>query len=130
MKQSVTRKSKSAEQPARLETGRRAWAIPPVDIRDAGDAIVLIADMPGVSKEGVKVTLDGTDLTIEGTRTVPTPEGQPLHQESSRLTYRRTFEVAPDIDTSRISARVADGVLTVTLPKAEAVKPRHIEVTD
>lgn len=130
MKQAVTRKAKSAEQPARPETSRRAWATPPVDIRDAGEAIVLVADMPGVGKEGVKVTLDGTQLTIEGERTVPMPEGQPLHQESSRLAYRRVFEIAPDIDAGRISARVADGVLTVTLPKAEAVKPRRIEVTD
>lgn len=103
---------------------------PPVDIREDKDAFILVADMPGVDKRGITVMLDGTDLTVTGERTATAPGGEELHRESSRRSFRRTFEIAPEIDSTRISARVADGVLTLTLPKAEAVKPRTIAVTD
>jgi len=103
---------------------------PPVDIREEPEAFILVADMPGVDKRGITVRLDGTDLTVTGERTVDYPAGEELHRESARRSYRRTFEIAPEIDSARISARVADGVLTLVLPKAEAVKPRTIAVTD
>lgn len=108
----------------------QTFVAPPVDIREDKDAFILVADMPGVDKRGVSVTLDGTDLTVTGERTVAAPAGEELHRESSHRSFRRTFEIAPVIDSARISARVADGVLTLTLPKTEAVKPRAIAVTD
>jgi HSP20 family protein len=103
---------------------------PPVDIREDKDAFILVADMPGVDKRGITVRLDSTDLTVTGERTVDYAAGEELHRESARRSYRRTFEIAPEIDSARISARVSDGVLTLTLPKAEAVKPLTIAVTD
>lgn len=103
---------------------------PPVDIREDKDAFILVADMPGVDKRGLTVRLDGTDLTVTGECTVDYPAGEELYRESAQRSYRRTFEIAPEIDSARISARVSEGVLTLTLPKAEAGKPRTIAVTD
>ena len=106
------------------------FTAPPVDIREEKDAFLLVADMPGVDKRGITVRLDGTDLTVTGERTVEYPNGVELHRETAGRSYRRTFEIAPEIDSTRISAQVANGVLRLTLPKTEAVKPRTIAVTD
>ena len=105
------------------------FAIPPVDIREEAEEFVLVADMPGVTKEGLEVTLDANELTLVGHR-APAPESREyLHRESRRPSYRRVFEIAPEIDAGRITAHIADGVLTVRLPKTEALKPRKIAIT-
>jgi HSP20 family protein len=118
------------------QTGRKnprqteeRFAIPPVDIREEADEFVLIADMPGVTKEGLEVTLDANELTLVGHRSPATENREYLHRESRRPSYRRVFEIAPEIDAGRITAHIADGVLTVRLPKAEALKPRKIAIT-
>jgi HSP20 family protein len=84
--------------------------------------------MPGVSKEGLELTLEGTEITITGRRQRETMPGQPLFRESRETSYRRVFELVPAIDTANISARMDQGVLTLTLPKSEKVKPRKITV--
>jgi HSP20 family protein len=66
---------------------------------------------------------------IIGRRSMPTIEGRLLHHESPREDYRRTFELDPSIDSNKISAKIDQGVLTLTLPKAEHVRPRKIAVS-
>lgn len=101
---------------------------PEVNIYETQDGYVLEAEMPGVNKEGLEITLENTEITITGRRQVETPAGQALFHESQDLAYRRVFELDPAIDTARVSARMDQGVLTLTLPKSERVKPRKISV--
>src|ERR1700752_383378 len=105
------------------------WS-PPVDIYETKDAYVLCAEMPGVRKDGLDITVEGTTLTIVGRRAEPQPVGTVVHRESKPIDYRRVFELDPTIDTAKIRARVEQGVVTVELPKAERVKPRKIKIAD
>jgi HSP20 family protein len=84
--------------------------------------------MPGVSKDGLDVTVEGTELTIVGRRNPETTAGAPLFRERHAADYRRAFELDPAIDTAKVAAKIEQGVLTVTLPKSEQVKPRKIAV--
>jgi len=102
---------------------------PDVDIVEDKNEYRLIADMPGVGKDGIEVLLEGNELTIVGRRSQEKEEGQYLIRESRPRNYRRTFVLDPEIDTSRIKARIEQGVLTIHLPKADAVKPRRIEIS-
>lgn len=110
------------------------FVAPSVDIAENPDEYVLEADMPGVGKKGVELLLEANELTIVGKRTPGTDKGpnKPtvLHRESVAADFRRVFVLDPVIDTSRITAEIDQGVLTVRLPKTEKVKPRTIPVTD
>ena len=106
----------------------RRFATPLVDIESTEDGYVLYAEMPGVSKDGIEVTVENGDLLIVGHRRPLDVSGEPIYRESRPYDFRRVYELDPSIDTSRISARIENGLLTVNLPKAEKVKPRRIEV--
>ena len=111
-------------QPART-TG---YIKPRVNILENREGYVISAEMPGVAKDGIEVTVEDGHLTIFGRRSEPTREGSPLHLESRQVDYHRVFDFADDIDTNAISAKLNQGILTVTLAKREQVKPRRIEV--
>ncbi len=104
------------------------YVSPQVNIMETKDGYVLQAEMPGVNKEGLEITLEGTEITITGHRHTEQMPGQALFRESTNADYRRVFELDPAIDTSKVSARMDQGVLTLTLPKSERVKPRKINV--
>ena len=104
------------------------FVLPPVNISETKEGYVLEAEMPGVSKEGLEITLEGNEITIVGHRQDPTLAGAPLLAECPVADYRRVFELDPAIDTSKVSARMDQGILTLTLPKSEQVKPRRITV--
>jgi HSP20 family protein len=89
---------------------------------------VIEAEMPGVAKEGLEVTLENNELIFVGHRAEEKVEGKPVYRESRDADYRRVFELDPAVDTARISAEMKQGVLTLHLPKAERVKPRRIEI--
>jgi HSP20 family protein len=102
--------------------------IPAVDIYETPEALVLTADMPGVSSDKVTLDLKENLLTIYG-QVGPLPENETLlAQEYAIGDYYREFQVGELVDTAKIEATVKDGVLTLTLPKAEKAKPRRIEV--
>jgi HSP20 family protein len=107
---------------------RQAWLQPYVNIVETKDAYVLEAEMPGVSKEGLEVLLEGNELTIVGTRKYGVEGAELVYRESQDRGFRRTFELDPTIDTQGISARMENGVLHLELRKAEKVKPRRITV--
>ena len=104
------------------------FVAPDVNIYENEDGYILQADMPGVTKEGVEITLEGNTLTFTGRRHGETVAGSVLYRETRGLNFRRVFELDPAIDVGRISAEMRQGVLTLTLPKAEHVKPRKIEI--
>ena len=103
--------------------------LPSVDITETRNEYVIEADMPGVTKDTLEVSLEGSELTIVGRRPAR-PTAEPLHVESSGAEFRRSFVLDPAIDTNRLTAHIDQGVLRVRLPKAEAVKPRKVRVTD
>lgn len=110
--------------------GRANYLTPLANIRETADGYLLEAEMPGVSREGLEVTVENGELAICGRRTPVEVKGQPVYRESRGWDYRRVFELDPSIDASKISAKIEQGVLKLNLPKAESVKPRKIEVTD
>jgi HSP20 family protein len=107
----------------------REFIRPVVNICETPDGYVLEAELPGVSKEGLSVNVEGNLLTLEGRRAAPVlPEDGYFYRESCAGDFRREFQLDPAIDSGKITARLEQGVLTLTLPKAEAAKPRNIAV--
>ncbi len=98
-------------------------------VSETPDGYTLELEMPGVSKDGLDISIENNELSIVGRRATKPVEGTVLHRESRPHNYRRTFEIDPSIDTGKISARIMQGVVTLTLPKAEEVKPRKITVS-
>jgi HSP20 family protein len=105
----------------------RPTVSPKVNIIETKVGYVLEAEMPGVAKEGLEISLEDNELTITGRRQ-PDPSTSLLYRESSPADYRRVFELDPSIETGKISAQIEQGILTLTLPKAEKVQPRRITV--
>jgi len=108
---------------------REQHVTPDVNIYETKDGYLLEAEMPGVSKEGLEITLEGTELTITGRRSDQAPnDADILFAESRPLNYRRVFELDPTVDTTKINAKIEQGVLVLTLPKTEKVKPKRITI--
>jgi HSP20 family protein len=102
---------------------------PAVDIMERKDDIVLLADMPGVDETSVEITLEKNVLTIYGKVAAEIPSGYTLYlSEYGTGDYQRVFTLTEEVDRDKIQATVKNGVLTLVLPKAEAVKTRKIEV--
>jgi HSP20 family protein len=101
---------------------------PVASVIEGGDVYMLNVEMPGVNKEGLEISVENNELMITGRRDLAQIEGTLIHRESRTEDFRRVFELDPSIDTSKISARIDQGFLTLTLPKAEQVKPRKIAV--
>ena len=106
----------------------RHYTTPLVNIRATNDGYELMAEMPGVSKDGVEITVENGQLAIVGHRRPLQVNGRRIYRERREHDFRRVYELDPSLDASRVSAKIDQGVLTVTLPKAEAVKPRRISV--
>jgi len=124
----VTSKEKN-RQPATPDGDlTRPYASPDVNIFETENGYTLEAEMPGVTKENLEVTLEGNCLTLVGRRTDAALSGAVLYRESRPADFRRVFELDPVIDAQQIRAQMHQGVLTLELPKAEAVKPRKIAV--
>ena len=117
------------EAPAKGERVRPGRVfIPAVDIFETPQSLVLVADMPGVSGDQVTIDLKENLLTIFGQVSPPSEKQLILSQEYAIGDYYREFQVGELIDKDKIEASVKNGVLTLTLPKAEKAKPRRIEV--
>lgn len=103
--------------------------VPPVDIYETENEYVIKADMPGVDKGNINITLDDNVLDIEGKINEDTDENKKLkYREYNLNNFSRSFRVGNDIDADKISAQMENGVLTLTLLKREEVKPKKIEI--
>jgi len=110
-----------------MKTESEREFVPFVDISETPDSYILDADMPGVSKENLEITLDNNTLTISGK--VDTTAGSRLeYQEFELHNYKRSFVVNEDVNTGRIEAKLENGVLNLVIPKSERTKPRKIEI--
>lgn len=108
---------------------RIRYVNPTVSIHEDADGYTIEADLPGVAKDAVQVTVETGELVFTGTRT-PAPAGHRIHGEIVRADYHRVFDLDPAVDPDRITARLDQGVLVLRLPKAPDKKPRRISVTD
>ncbi len=109
---------------------QQAWFSPEVNIFETPEGYMLEGEMPGVTKDGLEITLEGNTLTIVGHRKETDFGANPVYRESRSGSFRRVFELDPAIDSSKINAKMEQGVLKLHLPKAEKIKPRKIQVTD
>jgi HSP20 family protein len=104
-----------------------AYIAPPVDIFENEEALIVVVDLPGVDRDGVDIRVEDDILTIKGTAKYKQPAGT-LRQEFNLQGYYRQFQLSDEVDQSKISAESNNGVLTITLPKAEKKKPKQIKV--
>lgn len=120
-----TKVTRQEDSPARTD----AALMPPVDVVEDANAIILHADLPGVSKDKLHLHIEAETLTIEGELDLDVPEGmEATHAEVSLGRYRRVFTLSRELDTEKVSAEFRNGVLTLRIPKAEHAQPRRIEV--
>jgi len=103
--------------------------LPPVDVIEDASGITLVADMPGVAKDGLHLRVEGDQLALEGDLSIAVPEGtEPSHAEVQLSRYRRTFTLSKELDAEKVSAEFNQGVLRVRIPKAQHAQPRKISV--
>jgi HSP20 family protein len=103
------------------------YIAPPADIFENEDSLIVVVDLPGVDKDGVDIRVEDDILTIKGNAKYAQPANV-LRQEFTLQNYYRQFQLSDEVDQSRISAESKNGVLTITLPKAERSKPKQIKV--
>ena len=103
--------------------------VPPTDIYETKDSVIVLAEMPGVAPDGVDITLERRVLTIRGRSAATEHTGyQPVYTEFADGDYERVLTLSENIDRDRIEATLKDGVLHLVLPKAEVAKARKIEI--
>jgi len=103
--------------------------LPPVDISERENEFVIEADMPGTEEENIDIQFQQGELTIRSKSDAQEQlNGNYRFRQFESTGYYRVFRIGESVDAANISARYADGVLTVHLPKAETLKPRKIEV--
>ena len=111
----------------RTEAGK--FFSPYTDIHETERAVIVTMEMPGVGKDAIEIQLEKGVLTVKGTIDSSKYESvRPLYTEYNVGNFVRTFSVSPKVDAANISAAVADGVLTIELPKAKEALPRRIAV--
>lgn len=128
--QEMTKKPKQEVKEEERTRPGRAY-VPDVDIYEDEGALYLLADLPGVEQEKVTVELNEDVLSLEAEPSIKEYEGlTPLYTEYNVGRFLRRFKLpAGQFDRDRITARMRDGVLEIELPKAQAAKPRRIQVT-
>ena len=105
------------------------WA-PVVDIEEDNESIMVKAEIPGMKKDDIKVSVQGNMLTITGERKQESEiKDKTYHRvERSYGKFSRTISLPTDVETDKVKASYKDGILNITLPKPEAVKPKHVDV--
>src|SRR5689334_17875499 len=102
---------------------------PAVDIFEDAHGIMVMAEMPGVSKERLNVHADRNNLTIEGDSAIDMPAGmEAIYADVLSTHYSRSFVLSGELETDAIDAELKDGVLTLRIPKRREYTPRKIEV--
>ena len=105
-----------------------AGVFPPLNIREEADRMVITAELPGVKAEDLDISFEGETLSIQGRRAERQHEGNPSYhrREIQRGSFSRAVSLPVKVDAERIGAKLADGVLCVTLMKAAEATPRRI----
>ena len=113
-----------------FQTARRALVYPPLNLYDAGERYILAAQLPGVASGEIDLTITGETLTLRGERkrAEGIKDDNYRRQERPMGRWSRTVTLPDRVDSTQVTASFSNGILTVSLPKAEGVKPRHITV--
>lgn len=108
---------------------RRGATYPPVELIDKGESLVITSEIPGVEKDKLELTVLGDTLTIAGEKKLPAEKDvNYIRHERPHGAFRRLIDLPYSVDQEKISALYRDGILTISLPKAEEAKPRQIKV--
>ncbi|WP_406700698.1 Hsp20/alpha crystallin family protein [Singulisphaera sp. Ch08] len=106
-----------------------AYLTPPIDIHESPDGLILEADLPGAAENNLKIQLEDNVLSLFARITTPAPEGaRILHEEYQVGDFYRSFILSDEVERSRITAELRNGVLRLILPKAERAKTHRIEI--
>lgn len=103
------------------------YLVPPVDIYETKEGLVVVADLPGVEKDDLNIDVEDDVLTIQA-RSKHEEPASAVYQEYRLMNFYRQFQLGEHVDQGKISAELKHGVLKLTLPKAEKAKPKKIEV--
>jgi HSP20 family molecular chaperone IbpA len=121
--------NKNNESQVATQTAPRRTIVPRYDVQENADAFVITAYLPGVDRSALETSVDGENLTVFGRRTwTPPAAWATVYRESQAADYRLVLELDHRINRDAVKAELTQGVLTLTLPKAESVKPRRIEI--
>lgn len=129
--QSASFESAERAAPPRAKPPRDAGAAitPPVDVLEDSTGITLIADLPGVPRDKLRLQVEGDSLTIDADSALVVPEGlNSSHTEVGLARFHRVFTLSKELDTEKISAELVHGVLTLRIPKAAHAQPRRIPI--
>ncbi|MBE0534319.1 MAG: Hsp20/alpha crystallin family protein [Phycisphaerae bacterium] len=126
MKEQELAKKQQAEV-TRRDGGEPRMFVPLADIWETEDEIVVKLDMPGVDKEHIDIQVEADTLTVCG-QAGETPQGRVVYADRQIGSFCREFTLSRDLDRNKIAAEMDAGVLTIRVAKAEAVKPRRIEI--
>jgi HSP20 family protein len=110
-----------------------AWNVnqntPGTNLYDAGENLEMKIEVPGIAKEDMNIKIQGNYLEISGKKAAYTPEGYAAHRvERGATSFTRSFTLPADVDSAKVEARLDNGLLSLTLPKAETAKPRQIAI--
>ena len=116
----------TSDRTGQLFTG---WS-PALDLYESGDHFVAVVELPGMRKEVIDISLHDGTLTISGERKRESNNGEPAQRTERYVgTFRRSIALPTRVAPSKVSATYQDGILKVTLPKAEEAKPKQIKVS-
>jgi len=108
---------------------KNTW-VPPVDVQETENAFIFTAELPGMNKDDVSITLEENLLTLSGERNLKEKEeGENFHRvERAYGSFARSFTLPTQVDSTKVEASFKDGLLTIEIAKAEQAKPRKIEI--
>jgi HSP20 family protein len=111
------------------DLSNRQW-VPAVDMRQTQEAYIIEADLPGISKKQLSLTVEDNVLTLSGDRQFENLENKDTYDRVERVygRFARSFTLPGNVDTQRVAAAFKDGVLTVTIPKLEKAKTRQVDI--
>ena len=116
----------------RRESSDRSWS-PAVDVRETDNDFTVSAELPGLTQDGVSITIENGILCLSGEKKEEREEGKAdsggLVVERRYGRFQRSFSLPRGVDADKVSAKFSDGILTVTLPKAATAKPRQIKIS-
>ncbi|WP_174582194.1 Hsp20/alpha crystallin family protein [Candidatus Methylacidithermus pantelleriae] len=120
-------------EPPATRFARPHW-VPPVDITEDDEGYLIVVDLPGLRREDVRVTVENRTLVVEGNRKPLGEEsrkGLKVHREERAMGhFSRSFVLPEDADEAKVTAEMKEGLLCIRIPKAEAAKPKEIEVRE
>lgn len=102
---------------------------PAIDVRANDTELVFLCDVPGIPQDNLEITLENHVLTLKGTRTFESKEDEQVMLGRAYGSFTRSFTLPDSVDESQLSADLADGILTIRIPKNEKARPRQIQIT-